>query len=96
MPAGRLRTHFKAHLPEAGETNPFLHMSMHLSLQEQVGTDRPPGIHALYERLVLRSGDAHAAEHRMMECLGRILWEAQRQNGMPDEQAYLECVRRLT
>jgi hypothetical protein len=86
----------KDYLPEAGETNPFLHMGMHLSLQEQIGTDRPPGIRALYERLVLRSSDAHESEHRMMECLGRVLWEAQRQNRMPDDQAYLECVRRLT
>lgn len=86
----------KDYLPEAGETNPFLHLSMHLGVQEQVGTDRPPGIRAVYERLVTGAGDAHEAEHRMMECLGRVLWEAQRQNTAPDDQAYLECLRGLT
>ena len=82
-------------LPEAGETNPFLHLGMHLSLQEQIGSDRPPGITPLYRQLVSQTGDAHRAEHRLMECLGQMLWEAQRAGRMPDEQAYLACVRGL-
>ncbi len=85
----------KDYLPDAGETNPFLHMSMHISLQEQVSTDRPPGITIAYRKLIMGRGDAHAADHMMMECLGRMLWEAQRNNRMPDEQAYLECIRNL-
>jgi len=85
----------KDYLPEAGETNPFLHLSMHVSLQEQISTDRPPGIAVAYRKLLLGSGDAHTADHKMMECLGRMLWEAQRENRMPDEQAYLECVKSL-
>jgi hypothetical protein len=83
------------YLPEAGETNPFLHLSMHISLQEQISTDRPPGISAAYRRLLLGTGDAHAVDHMLMECLGRMLWEAQTENRMPDEQAYLECVKGL-
>lgn len=86
----------KDFLPDLGETNPFLHMSMHISLQEQISTDRPSGIRQLYQQLVMRAGDSHEAEHRMMECLGQMLWEAQRQNRMPDEQAYLSCIRNLT
>ncbi len=85
----------KDYLPEGGETNPFLHLSMHISLQEQISTDRPPGISAAYRKLLMGSGDAHAADHQMMECLGRMLWEAQRENRMPDEQAYLECIKSL-
>lgn len=85
----------KDFLPDLGETNPFLHLSMHISLQEQISTDRPAGIRQLYQQVVLRAGDSHEAEHRMMECLGKMLWEAQRQNRMPDEQAYLGCVRNL-
>jgi len=85
----------KEYLPEGGEGNPFLHMSMHISLQEQISTDRPLGISALYRQLLLGRGDAHEVEHQMMECLGRMLWEAQRANRMPDEQAYLECIRKL-
>jgi hypothetical protein len=81
--------------PEGGETNPFLHMAMHISLLEQVSTDRPQGISELYGRLCKRLGESHEAEHQLMECLGRMLWEAQSANRMPDEQAYLECIRTL-
>ena len=82
-------------LPETGHSNPFLHMGMHITLREQVAADRPAGIGDLYRRLTIRSGDPHAAEHRMMECLGRMLWEAQRAGRMPDETDYLDCLRRL-
>jgi hypothetical protein len=85
----------KDFLPEQGESNPFLHMAMHISLQEQIATDRPAGVTALYQRLIRRLGDAHEAEHHLMECLAHMLWEAQANQRMPDEQAYLECIRRL-
>ncbi|MCU7811237.1 MAG: DUF1841 family protein, partial [Candidatus Thiodiazotropha sp. (ex Notomyrtea botanica)] len=85
----------KEFLPDDGETNPFLHMAMHISLLEQISTDRPPGISELNKRLTQRLGDAHEAEHQLMECLGRMLWEAQSENRMPDEVAYLDCIRRL-
>jgi uncharacterized protein with von Willebrand factor type A (vWA) domain len=85
----------KEFLPEGGETNPFLHMAMHITLLEQISTDRPGGISELYRRLCQRLGDDHEADHQLMECLGRMLWEAQSENRMPDEQAYLECIRRL-
>ena len=81
--------------PEGGQTNPFLHMGMHIGLLEQISTDRPQGIAELYRRLCQRLGDTHEAEHQLMECLGRMLWEAQSANRMPDEQAYLDCIRRL-
>jgi len=81
--------------PEQGRTNPFLHMGMHIGLAEQIGTDRPPGIREAYQKIRDKLGDAHAAEHQMMECLGLALWEAQRQNRAPDEQAYLECLKKL-
>ena len=78
-----------------GETNPFLHMGMHIALAEQLQSDRPSGIRELHQTLSHRLGDPHEAEHRMMDCLGQALWEAQRAQRPPDEQAYLECVRRL-
>ena len=81
--------------PEQGLSNPFLHMGMHLALHEQISTDRPAGVRALHSALRLRLGDVHEAEHRMMECLGEALWQAQRHGQMPDEQAYLECLRGL-
>ncbi|RMG38778.1 MAG: DUF1841 family protein [Gammaproteobacteria bacterium] len=80
---------------ENGQTNPFLHMGMHVTLAEQLGSDRPAGIRELYRLLAERAGDAHAAEHQMMECLGRVLWEAQRSGQIPDEAEYLGCLRRL-
>jgi len=81
--------------PQRGTVNPFLHLGMHLAIREQVGTDRPPGIRALHAGLAMRTGGAPEAEHRMMEALGETLWEAQRSGREPDEQAYLERLRRL-
>ncbi len=83
------------YLPENGETNPFLHMAMHLALHEQLATGRPTGIAEVHARLVRRLGDAHEAEHRMMDCLAEALWQSQRQGRPPDEPAYLACLRRL-
>ncbi len=85
----------KDYTPEMGQTNPFLHMGMHIALREQVSTDRPTGIQKIHETLSRRTGDPHAAEHRMMECLGEALWRAQRNNQMPDESTYLQCLRSL-
>ena len=80
--------------PEGGLGNPFLHLAMHLSIREQAATDRPSGIRDLHQRLCGRLGPMDA-EHQMIECLGRALWEAQRSGTPPDENAYLECLRRL-
>jgi len=81
--------------PEDGELNPFLHLSLHLALREQVGTDRPKGIAMLTRSLLLKHGDGHKVEHLMIECLGEFLWDAQRQQRAPDEQAYLEKLKHL-
>lgn len=81
--------------PESGRQNPFLHMGLHLAIREQVATDRPHGIAGIHEQLAKRMGDAHAAEHAMLEPLAQTLWEAQRSSHMPDEQAYLEKLRAL-
>jgi hypothetical protein len=78
-----------------GTVNPFLHLSMHLGLIEQVQTDRPAGIRAIYRSLSAVHGDSHQAEHRMMECLGSALWQAQRNGAPPDEQTYLRCLKDL-
>lgn len=78
-----------------GETNPYLHMGMHLAIREQVSVNRPIGVRQAFERLAARNGDALAAEHMMMEALGVTLWEAQRNNRPADEQAYLERLNRL-
>ncbi|MFO1435108.1 MAG: DUF1841 family protein [Gammaproteobacteria bacterium] len=81
-------------IPEGGQSNPFLHMGMHIALREQVGSDRPAGIAELYRRAVWGASDSHGIEHEMMECLAEALWRAQRENRLPDETAYLECLRR--
>ena len=81
--------------PEQGETNPWLHMGMHISLGEQLGADRPDGIRGLYQQIATRLGDPHTAEHAMMDCLGAALWEAQRAGHAPDEASYLECLKKL-
>jgi hypothetical protein len=83
------------YLPELGATNPFLHMGLHIALREQVATDRPPGIADIHRGLMDRLGDRHQAEHAMIDCLGEALWQAQRGGTAPDEQGYLECLKRL-
>lgn len=86
----------KDYTPEDGRTNPFLHMGLHLGIREQVATDRPPGIRSVFKTLTANLGDAHDAEHQMIDCLAEALWEAQSQNTAPDEQKYVEQLRRLT
>ena len=82
-------------LPDGGETNPFLHMSLHIALTEQISTDRPPGIRTLYQRMVAACiGDHHAAEHRMLECLAEELWQVQRNGGDLRSKRYLKCIKR--
>lgn len=78
--------------PVAGETNPFLHLAMHLALSEQLSIDQPPGIRAAYQALCTRCGDAHAAAHQALECLAEMIWRAQRDQRPPDAQRYLDCL----
>ena len=81
--------------PEVGQVNPFLHMSLHLAIREQVATDRPAGIAQAHRALAASLGDAHAAEHAMLSVLGETIWEAQVRGTSPDERAYLERIERL-
>ena len=81
--------------PEDGQLNPWLHLSMHVALREQVGTDRPKGIADITRSLLLKHQDGHAVEHMMFECLGEVLWRAQRDGGSPDEAAYLSNLKAL-
>ena len=81
--------------PEGGQTNPFLHMGLHLAIREQVATNRPAGIAAIHQHLSQKTGDRHTAEHQMIDCLAESLWEAQSANQPPDEQKYLERLQRL-
>ena len=83
------------YLPERGEANPFLHMGMHIAIQEQLTGNRPMGILSVYQQLCRRCGDCHGAEHRMMEALSETLWEAQRNGTLPNEVWYLQKLNRL-
>jgi len=82
------------YLPEMGDSNPFLHLGMHLGIREQIITDRPPGISELYHQLVAKKG-VQDAEHTMMECLGEMIWQAQQNQAMPDEIVYLDCLGKI-
>ena len=79
---------------EEGRTNPFLHLSMHLSISEQVAIDQPTGIRQAIELLAARRNSLHEAHHEVMECLGEMIWASQRSGLPPDGLAYLEAVRR--
>ncbi len=79
--------------PQAGETNPFLHLSMHLAIEEQLSVDQPPGIKNEFTRLAAKLGDRHTAFHQIMECLEEMMWRAQRDGLPPDADAYLQRLR---
>jgi hypothetical protein len=79
---------------EDGRENPFLHLSMHLSIVEQTGIDQPTGIRQAVQLLQARRGSLHRAHHEVMECLGQMIWASQRSGLPPDGEAYIDCVRR--
>jgi hypothetical protein len=79
--------------PEGGQMNPFLHLSLHLAIHEQLSIDQPPGIRAAFEALRAKM-EPHAAEHVLLECLGETIWRAQREGQPMDAMAYVEQIRR--
>ena len=81
--------------PERGETNPFLHLSMHLSISEQISINQPPGIQEIADKLSQKLGSMHEAQHVIMECLGQVMWEAQREGQPLNPENYLEALKRL-
>jgi hypothetical protein len=81
------------YFPEMGETNPFLHMSLHLSILEQLSIDQPAGIAAAYQALLKKHGGEHPAQHDLMECLAETVWRAQREGAAPDGAAYLASIQ---
>lgn len=80
--------------PESGALNPFLHLSLHLAVEEQLSIDQPSGIAAAFRGLTSRKADRHEALHEIVECLGETVWRAQREGRPPDGEAYLDCVLR--
>ncbi|MDD3266241.1 MAG: DUF1841 family protein [Burkholderiales bacterium] len=81
-------------VPESGETNPFLHMSMHVSILEQLSINQPFGIKDLYLGLCKKYGNEHDAAHEVMDCLAEMVWQAQYNNMQPDPQVYLSCLNK--
>lgn len=81
-------------VPEDGQVNPFLHLSLHLAIEEQLSIDQPPGLRTAFEAACAHRGDRHAALHDVLECLGETIFNAQRNSTAPDGQAYVACVRR--
>ena len=80
---------------ERGETNPFLHLSMHLSISEQISINQPSGIKEIADKLSQKLGSMHQAQHAIMECLGQVMWEAQRENQALNPEKYLEALKKL-
>ncbi len=81
----------RTYFAELGETNPFLHMGLHLAVREQVSTNRPYGIQHAFSTLKTKLNSALEAEHHFMHCLANCLWEAQQNNALPNETAYLNA-----
>ena len=88
------RFQYKDYLPEMGDINPFLHMSMHVAIKEQLSIDQPSGIRQRFQRLLLKTGDEHVATHQVMECLAEMIWQARRDQKALDATVYFECLDR--
>jgi len=86
--------HDKDYQPEQGTTNPFLHLMMHLTIEEQISIDQPPGIRAHFARLTRKLDSEHEAQHKMMECLSEMIWQAQRNRTQPDAAVYFDCLEK--
>ncbi len=84
-----------AYFPELGQSNPFLHMGLHLTLRDQILTDRPAGISSIFQSILVKQSDQHFVEHLMIECLAECLWQAQRDQCPPNEISYLQACRTL-
>jgi len=80
--------------PEMGQINPFLHLSMHISIHEQLSVNQPQGISDAFNQLMIKVKDAHEVEHILMDCLGEMIWKAQRENAAPDEKLYFSCIQK--
>ena len=79
---------------DQANSNPFLHLSMHLSISEQITVDQPRGVRAAFNILASKLNSQHEAHHEIMECLGTMIWNSQRNNLPPDGQAYIEALRK--
>lgn len=82
----------KDYPPEMGDTNPFLHMNMHIAIKEQLSIDQPAGICDRFDRLLKKYGNEHDTMHQIMECLAEMIWQAQRNQSIPDVSVYFECL----
>ena len=78
--------------PELGETNPFLHLGMHISIHEQLSINQPTGITEYYKKILQQTNDPHETEHQIMDCLGEMIWKAQREQQPPSEKVYFDCL----
>ena len=85
----------KDYSPEMGDTNPFLHMSMHVAIKEQLSINQPIGICERFVRLQTNTRSEHTATHQVMECLAEMIWQAQRNQSSPDATIYFDCLDKL-
>lgn len=90
----RERSAEREYFPEAGETNPFLHLSLHLALEEQLSIDQPPGVAQRFAALLAKTGERHEALHEAIDCLGEMIWRSQKDKAPPEAGPYLECLEK--
>jgi hypothetical protein len=84
----------REYFPELGETNPFLHLSLHVALEEQLAIDQPAGVRERFARIALKAADRHAALHAAIDCVAEMVWRAQKVGTAPDAAAYLDCLEK--
>lgn len=85
----------KEYTPEMGQSNPFLHMGLHIAIHEQLSINKPKGVRSVYQQLQMKHQDSHKVEHMIMDCLAEMIWEAQSKGQAPDEKKYVKKLRKL-
>lgn len=90
----RDRSAAREYFPESGETNPFLHLSLHLALEEQLSIDQPPGVAQRFQDLLAKSGERHDTLHQAIDCLAEMVWRSRKDKAPPDAGLYLGCLER--
>jgi hypothetical protein len=88
------RNQDKDYAPDGNVLNPFLHLMMHLTIEEQISIGQPQGIREQFARLTQKYESEHEAQHAIMDCLGEMIWQAQRNKTAPDPAIYLSCLEK--
>ncbi|MDQ6980241.1 MAG: DUF1841 family protein [Ghiorsea sp.] len=76
--------------------NPYLHLSLHLAIEEQLATKHPPEAAKLMEHYMLNlKKERHETLHVILEVLAETVYQSQRTGQEPNPETYAGQLRVL-